>query len=150
MPVIERAALLQVGSRAEIIGPVTAKAVKAFALWSKDGNPLHYDKDYAENTRFGIRIVQGMLVANFISGALAALAGKEMTIILLSQTLEYRRPSKVGDMIRAIAEVIAINTDGSISASTICRNQLDKVVIDGEATFLADPYPCPVELRRQR
>jgi acyl dehydratase len=44
------------------IGPFGEENVKAFAVFSRDFNPLHLDPVYAERTQFGQRIVYGVQV----------------------------------------------------------------------------------------
>lgn len=132
---------IQVGQRSEVERKITEEMITNFAWLSLDQNPLHMDADYARRTRFRERIAHGMLCAGFISAALAAMSGCESTLIYRQQTLRFHRPVKIGDTVRAVAEVTAVEQDGMIYAATSCRNQYSKLIIDGEAIGLADPYP---------
>ena len=44
--------------------------VRLFSELSLDTNPIHLDEAYARTTRFGRRIVHGLLVASMFSGLL--------------------------------------------------------------------------------
>lgn len=142
MSVIERTGIqIQVGQRYRVEKVVTEELIEAYSLVSSDRNPLHLDPNYARHTRFGERIAHGMLGAGLISAALASMSGCESTLIYREQTLRFHRPVKVGDTLTAVAEVVGIESNGTIHAATSCRNQRNKLVIDGEAVGLADPYP---------
>lgn len=58
---------IQLGDRAAIVKRFDEEDVAAFAALSNDNNPLHMESGRAENTRFGRRVVHGMLVASYVS-----------------------------------------------------------------------------------
>jgi len=56
--------------------------------------------------------------------------------VYLAQTLQFRRPVKIGDTVTATAEVIALDpAKKRATLKTVCTVG-GKVVIDGEATVL--------------
>ncbi len=65
---------LQVGDTATRSLTITADAVKAFAELTGDYNPLHFDEDFAAQTKFGRLVVQGGLT----TGLLHALVAMDM------------------------------------------------------------------------
>ncbi len=84
---------LTVGDRARFSKVVDDDDVAAFARISGDENPVHLDAAFAEQTRFGRRIVHGMLAASLFSAALACLPG---LVIYLSQDLRFLAPVDIG------------------------------------------------------
>lgn len=125
--------LMRVGDRASISKVITEKNILDFSEIVGDQNPLHIDSDFAQNSRFGERIAQGMLIGSLISGVLGTkLPGPGC--IYLDQSINFIRPVKVGDYITAIVEVQEVNSP-IIKLKTWCINQDNKVVVDGQATM---------------
>ena len=127
---------LQPGDKASRITPITDEMIRLFADLTGDTNPVHLDDSYAAGTRFGRRIAHGMIAAGLISAALANDLPGPGTIYL-SQTLQFQAPVYPGDTITTSVEVKAIRPDKPIvTLITVCRNQNDKVVLEGEAVVL--------------
>ncbi len=130
----------KVGDRAEFEKMVTAEAVARFADCTGDMNPLHRDQDYAAKTRFGQCIAHGMLSAGFISAVLGTKLAPDSCVIYLSQSLRFLRPVKIGETIRAVAEVKGTDPEKRIvTVQTDCFNQDGEPVVKGEAVVLLDP-----------
>jgi len=130
--------LLRIGQKASFTKTVTENDIIAFAEASGDKNPVHLDEDFAKKTRFGKRIVHGMLVAGLISAVLGTQLPGPGTIYL-SQELNFKRPIYIGDIITAHVEVIKIREDKHIyTLSTNCLNQNNKVVLSGQAVVLLE------------
>ena len=131
---------VKVGDRAEFEKTVTAEDVARFADVTGDTNPLHRDPEYAAKTRFGQCIAHGMLSAGFISAALGTKLAPDCCVVYLSQSLRFLRPVKVGETVRAVAEVKGIDTQKRIvTVQTDCFNQDGEPVVKGEAVVLLDP-----------
>ncbi len=127
---------LEVGAKASRSKMFTDQDVRQFSEVSTDTNPVHLDDRYAASTRFGRRIVHGMLTASLISAALANELPGHGTIYL-SQSLQFKAPVFIGDTITATVEVTKFRAERRIATlSTICTNQEGKVVIEGEAVVL--------------
>ena len=127
---------LTVGQTAETSRVVGEADIEAFAEVSGDHNPVHLDEDYARTTTFGQRIAHGMLSASFIS---AVIAGKlpGPGAIYLSQSLRFRRPVKIGDVVVGGAPVKTLDESrGHVILDTVCEVS-GKTVIDGEALIIA-------------
>ena len=115
---------------------ITDDTIRAFAEVTGDNNPVHLDDDYAAGTRFGRRIAHGMIAAGLISAALANDLPGPGTVYL-NQTLKFKLPVFPGDTVTATIEVLSVRPDKPIATlSTICTNQDDKVVLEGEAVVL--------------
>src|SRR5688500_8648657 len=127
---------LQPGDKASRTTSITDEMIRAFAELTGDTNPVHLDDAYAAGTRFGRRIAHGMLAAGLISAALANDLPGPGTVYL-SQTLQFKAPVYPGDTITTTVEVKAVRPDKPIvTLITVCRNQNDKVVLEGEAVVL--------------
>ena len=124
---------LQLGDRAEFTKTVSESDVYLYAGVTGDFNPAHVNAPYAENTFFKARIAHGMLVAGFISTILGTqLPGPGA--IYVRQTLRFTAPVYFGDTITASVEVAEIMSDKNrIRLKTVCKNQKDETVLDGEA-----------------
>lgn len=112
--------------------------VHAFADATGDTNRLHLDDEFAEQTRFGGRIVHGTLVSGLISAALARLPGQT---IYLSQDLQFVKSVEIGETLTAIVEVQEILGDDRFRLSTNVYDDQDDAVIEGEAVVLIDDLP---------
>ncbi|MEM2866288.1 MAG: MaoC family dehydratase [Candidatus Hadarchaeales archaeon] len=88
---------LEVGSRITYEKKLTGADVAFFGLASGDLNPIHFDEEAAARTRFGGRVVHGMLTASLVSAAVARLPG---TVVLLEDGFKYLAPVRVGDTVR--------------------------------------------------
>ncbi|WP_296594984.1 MaoC family dehydratase [Phenylobacterium sp.] len=132
---------LSVGQAAEMSRVVGAADIEAFAEVSGDNNPVHLDEAYAKTTTFGERIAHGMLSAAYISAVLGSkLPGPGA--IYLSQSLRFRRPVKIGDLVVAKVTVKALDeARGHVTLDTTCA-VAGKTVVDGEALVIAPRRPA--------
>lgn len=132
--------MIEIGDQAAVTKTFSDSDIRSFAEISGDDNPIHLDDDYAAKTRFGKRIVQGILTAGLISSVLGTqLPGPGS--VYICQTLNFRAPVYIGDTITSKATVIDVREDKPvITLETTCTNQEGIVVLDGEAVLLA-PNP---------
>jgi 3-hydroxybutyryl-CoA dehydratase len=127
---------LQTGDTASRTTLITDEMIRLFADLTGDTNPVHLDDAYAAGTRFGRRIAHGMIAAGLISAALANDLPGPGTVYL-SQTLQFKAPVYPGDAITTTVEVKTVRPDKPIvTLLTVCRNQNNKVVLEGEASVL--------------
>ncbi|HJR81549.1 MAG TPA: MaoC family dehydratase [Anaerolineales bacterium] len=127
---------LNPGDTASRTTTITDEMIRAFANLSDDHNPVHLDDAYAQTTRFGRRIAHGMIAAGLISATLANDLPGPGTVYL-SQTLQFKAPVFPGDTITTTVEVKSIRPDKPVvTLATFCKNQNDKVVLEGEAVVL--------------
>jgi len=117
---------------------ISASEVGSFASITGDTNRLHLDEEFAEETRFGRRIVHGTLASGLISAALARMPG---LTIYLSQDLEFRDAVDIGSTVTARCEIVEALGDDRYRLTTRVMNQDDELVIDGEAIVLIDDDP---------
>jgi 3-hydroxybutyryl-CoA dehydratase len=115
---------------------VSESDVAQFAAVSGDFNPVHMDAAAAAASPFGGRIAHGMLVAGFISAAIAnGVPGPGA--VYLSQSLAFKLPVRIGDTVTVRLEVLEVKArTRRVRLATVCRNQHDAVVLEGEAMVL--------------
>ena len=128
--------MLKIGDSASLTKIFTDEDVRSFAEISGDTNPVHLDDDFAAGTQFKQRLVHGMLTAGLISAVLGTkLPGPGS--IYLSQSINFRAPVFINDTITATITVAKIREGKPIvTLETVCKNQDDVVVLDGEAVLL--------------
>ena len=127
---------LSIGDQATRRKTFSDEDVRAFAQISGDTNPIHLDDHYAAQTRFGRRLVHGMLTASLLSATLANDLPGEGTIYM-SQSLQFKAPVFIGDTITATVEVTAFRAERGIATlATTCANQDGAIVLQGEAVVL--------------
>ena len=122
-----------VGQTDEFKHKITEKDINVFCELTGDDNPLHMNSEYAAETNFKGRVVHGMLSASFISTMVGTrLPGKGS--LWYEQHIKFLAPVRIGDEIRIWAKVIhKSKSQRIIVLNTIIYNQLEKVVIEGEA-----------------
>jgi acyl dehydratase len=125
---------VSVGDAVTFSKAVRDEDVAAFARISGDENPLHLDESFAAKTRFGRRIVHGLLAASLFSAALSRLPG---LVIYLSQDVRFLAPVDVGDRVRVRCEVIQNLGNDRFRLSTEGHDGDDRVLV-GEAVVLVD------------
>ncbi|MFW9974430.1 MAG: MaoC family dehydratase [Candidatus Thorarchaeota archaeon] len=124
---------IKIGDSAEVEHTITKEDIQTFGDLSGDYNPLHFNDEWAKQTMFGGRIAHGILTAALISNVIGMKLPGTGTIYL-SQQMRFRKPVKINDTITARVEVIEKNDEKErISLRTICTNQDDATVLDGEA-----------------
>lgn len=127
---------LSLGQSVETAHTVTDADIVAFAKVSGDDNPLHLDEAYAAATPFKSRIAHGMLSAAYISAVLGTrLPGPGS--IYVSQSINFKRPVRIGDEVRTRATVTGIDQERArVTLATVCEVE-GKPVVEGEAVVLA-------------
>ncbi len=127
---------IKVGDTASFEKTVSETDVYLFAGITGDLNPAHINQRESEETMFKGRIAHGILGAGFISSVLGMQLPGPGTIYL-SQDLKFLSPVRIGDTIKAVAEVIEVNEEkNKIKLRTYCINQEGKIVIEGTALVM--------------
>lgn len=127
---------LKIGDTFSVEKEITDELIRQFADVSGDYNPLHLDDEFAKDTRFGKRIAHGMLTASFISAVLGYKLNVRK-IVYLGQTLKFKYPTFIGDVVTAKATIKKIREDKPIiKIETTCENQDGTILVEGEATIM--------------
>ncbi len=127
---------INVGDKASFEKTMSESDVYLFAGITGDLNPAHINHEAMKDTKFGGRIVHGMLTAGLVSAVLGMQLPGPGTIYL-SQQLSFKAPVKIGETIKAVAEVVEKLEKGRVRIKTTCYNQNGIEVLDGEALVIA-------------
>lgn len=126
---------LRVGMTEVLMKTVMADDVIGFAKLSGDNNPVHLSDHFAAQTPFRERIAHGLYTASLISAVLGTrLPGPGA--VYISQSLNFRAPVRIGDVVKAHVEVVELDADKR-RARLHCECTVDaKTVLDGEAIVM--------------
>ena len=128
---------LRVGLKTWFRRTLTEGDVAMFIGATWDINPLHTDDVYASHSRFGRRIVPGLLVASLLTH-LGGLWG------FLATRMDFRflAPVFIGETISAEGAIIELDEEkGWVRLQCTCRNQKGETVLEG----LVDGFPGNVQ-----
>ena len=97
----------RVGEKSAFTRTLTDADAALFIGATWDVNPYHTDDRYAAQTRFGRRIVPGLLTASLLThlGGLWAFLATDMTF-------EFLGPVYMGDTVTAEAEIVEVSERG--------------------------------------
>jgi len=124
---------LQIGQFAEQSRRYEEADVLAFAKLTGDDNPVHLDAEAARKSRFGQRLVHGMLAASGIATLLGTRLPGEGTVYV-AQNLKFLAPVFLGDEITARVEIVSIREDKPIiTLTTTCHKADGTLTVQGEA-----------------
>jgi len=125
--------MIKVGDTASFERAFSDDDVRTFARLSGDENPLHLDDTYAKTTKFGRRIVHGMLLGGLCSALVGMyLPGKRC--LYLGQTLTFKKPVFIGDLVTVSGTVVSISASTRIVEIEISMRTKDGEVASGTAT----------------
>lgn len=128
--------MFEIGQKVSIEKTFIEEEVINFSKMSMDDNPIHFNKAYAEKSRFKQRIVQGPFVISFIGGLLGSKLPGPGTIYI-NQNTQYLKPVFIGEKIIASIEIKEIRKDKPvIKLRTWVEKENGELVIDGEAVVL--------------
>jgi 3-hydroxybutyryl-CoA dehydratase len=94
---------VDVGYKIQYEKRINEADIEAFGLISGDFNPVHFDEEFAKTTKFGGRVVHGMLTTSLVSAAVARMPG---IVVLLESYFKYTAPVRIGDVVRVEGEVV--------------------------------------------
>jgi len=129
---------IYIGQKTNFSKKITESLLDEFSKLSGDFNPLHMNDNFAKSSKFGKRIVHGMLLASFFSQLVGMkLPGKKA--LYFSQTLNFRSPCYIDDELTITGEVIEKSDSTRIIAiSTSIFNSSGTCLIDGMAKVIVD------------
>ncbi len=133
---------VSVGDEARFTKTLSSDDVEAFADASGDTNRVHLEDSYAAGTRFGERIVHGVLANGVVSAALARLPG---LTIYLSQESSFLAPVAVGDRVTATCEITEALGGSRYRIDTTVTDGDGTLVLEGDAVVLIDDLPPAAE-----
>jgi acyl dehydratase len=122
---------------------VTESDVMSFAALTGDNNQVHTDVEFAGRTRYGQRIVHGMLGASLCLGLIARTGVFEGSAVALLGVdgWRFRLPIFLGDTVTCTVEILSTRltssgTTGIVERQVTLRNQRGEVVQDGRMDLM--------------
>lgn len=127
---------------------VLAADLQAFANLTGDHDPLHTDPQFAANGPFGKPVAHGLLGLSILAG-LSSKAPAVLTAALVDiRSWSFTKPVFVGDVVRAVTEVIDLKPRGRRHGEVHWYRQLfnqngDKVQDGILVTLVSRRVPLP-------
>ena len=112
-----------------------------FSGLTGDNHPLHYDVEYAKQTRFGRPVAHGLLLASMTALGAGVLAPRvqESIVAFVEQTARFLGPAFVGDTLYPELEVTALeprSRTGLLSFACRLRNQTGAFILEGTHAYI--------------
>lgn len=132
---------LSIGLTERYSKEVKSSDVVGFAELTGDRNPIHLSEHFAAKTPFGGRIAHGLYTAGLISAVIGTrLPGPGA--VYISQTLSFKAPVRIGDIVDVTVEVVELIEKGR-RAKLLCRCTVgEMVVLEGEAVVKIPARPA--------
>ena len=127
---------IDIGLTKEFDVIITQSLVDDFAKISGDYSPIHMNEEFAKSTKFGRKIVHGMLLASLLSRMVGMyLPGKYA--LYASQTLEFHKPCFIGDKI-TISSTVKDKSESTkiIKIETKITNNKNDILLYGEGRII--------------
>ena len=123
----------KVGDVAEMSRTVATSDIESFTDISGDRNPLHYDLQAAQSSRFGEIVVQGGVTSAILNAVVAEELPGPGTVFL-NVNWDFKAPVRPGDTITGRVEVLEAREDKPITTlrTTVTRGD-GTVVLEGTA-----------------
>lgn len=119
-----------VGDSGSFTKTISETDVYNFAGICGDFNPIHINKIYAENSKFGRQLVHGSLLNSLISTVLGMYMPGPGTIYL-SQESKFIKPVYIGDTVTAKVAILSIDKNAVLKTEIV--NQHNECVLTGTA-----------------
>lgn len=122
---------------------ITEADVVAFAAWTNDNNQVHTDAEFAKKTRYGRRIVHGMLGASLCLGLIArtgVFEGSAVALLGIDQW-QFTAPVFIGDTLTCTVEILSTRPTSSgrtgiVERRLVLRNQDGETVQEGRMDLM--------------
>jgi len=123
----------QVGQKATRSRKVSQLDIELFTQLSGDRNPIHYDEELAQKTRFAGIVVQGGVTTAILNAVVAEDLPGPGTVFL-EVNWQFIAPVRPGNTITGEVEIIKVRADKPISEiATRVRIEDGSVVLEGRA-----------------
>ncbi len=110
---------------------VTEEMLEVYAKLTGDYNPLHQEKEFAENCGYADRVVYGMLTGSFLS-TLAGMYLLGKYSLIQGVEMKFKRAVFPGDTLRIVGCVDEIHENLQMMKIKVrIRNQKDEDVLKG-------------------
>ncbi|WP_138444875.1 MaoC/PaaZ C-terminal domain-containing protein [Sinomonas susongensis] len=127
---------------------ITEADVMSFAAWTNDNNQVHTDAEFAKHTRYGQRIVHGMLGASLCLGLIArtgVFEGSAVALLGIDQW-QFTAPVFIGDTLTCTVEILSTRPTSSgqygiVERQLTLRNQHGETVQTGRMDVMVTTGP---------
>lgn len=129
---------IDIGLTKEFDVIITQSLVDDFAKISGDYSPIHMNEEFAKSTKFGRKIVHGMLLASLLSRMVGMyLPGKHA--LYLSQSLEFHNPCFVNDEI-TVSSIVNDKSESTkiIKINSKILNNKNEVLLNGTGKIIVN------------
>jgi len=132
----------EVGASAELSRTVGPGDIALFTDISGDRNPLHYDLEAAQATRFGEIVVQGGVTSAILNAVVAEELPGPGTVFL-NVNWDFKAPVRPGDVITGRVEITEARPDKPITKirTTVTRDD-GTVALEGTAVCYTMTLPA--------
>ena len=128
---------------------ITEADVMSFAAWTGDNNQVHTDAEFAKHTRFGQRIVHGMLGASLCLGLIArtgVFEGSAVALLGIDQW-KFTAPVFIGDTVTCTVDILSTRRTSSgefgiVERQVTLRNQRGETVQEGRMDLMVLTRPA--------
>jgi len=121
---------INIGDEVSFEREITSQDISSFAELSGDKSPIHVDDAYAKETKFETKIVHGMFLGSLVS----RLVGMELPGkygILLKESLEFKKPAKIGDKLQVYGKVSSKSNASQMIEIQIEIKKSEEVLVKG-------------------
>lgn len=122
---------------------ITEADVMSFAAWTGDNNQVHTDAEFAKGTRYGKRVVHGMLGASLCLGLIARTGVFEGSAVALLgiDGWTFPRPVFIGDTLTCTVDILSTRLTSSgktgiVERLVTLRNQSGETVQQGRMDLM--------------
>jgi acyl dehydratase len=126
---------LNPGDRFVTTRTFTEADMRRFAEISRDYNPVHFDRRFAEAKNFKGRICHGLLVAGLLTEI-----GGQLGWLASGINLKFRKPVYFGDTVECCLTIREMDERGRTAAEIIFRNQEEEIVLEAHLTGIVPGY----------
>jgi 3-hydroxybutyryl-CoA dehydratase len=114
-----------------------------------DYNPHHVNDEYAKGSRFGTRILHGM-ITSALMGAPVGMYFHGTAVAYLEHASRFKAPVRAGDTLTSTWTVSAMEAKprhggGVVALSCVCRNEHGVVVAEADGKMLVHSRPAPAK-----
>ena len=127
---------LKAGDSFAVTRTFTEQDTIAFACISRDYNPVHFDRRFANMKAFPDPICHGLLVA-----AMVTEIGGQIGWLASGMNFRFRKPVYFGDTIECRLTITSIDARHRAIAEALFRNQREEVVIEASINGVVPGAP---------
>lgn len=127
---------LSIGDTFVVTRQFTEKDMRSFADVTRDYNPIHFEKRFADVKNFHDRICHGLLV-----GSILTEIGGQIGWLASEMNFRFKRPVYFGDTIECTVTISEIDERNRARAEAIYRNQDGTIILEADLAGIIPGEP---------